>query len=90
MANAGYSADKKFISQCIRDNKLLVIKPEEHPIIQDFKQRINVLLIEDEIKWYPSFNGKKYAVHTAWGRKYQLLIKINQIRMKNWFWDRLV
>jgi len=89
MANAGYSADKKFITEAIQSGKLLTINKSEQPIIQIFKEKINNLLLNDVVRT-ETWNGKKYDVHSAWGDKYNLLIKMNQIRQKNWFWDRLV
>ena len=88
MANAGYSADNKFIDQAIKVGKLIAINPDEHPIIQDFKNRINVLLLNDKVIPH-KFHGKTYYHHTAYCDN-KLLIKINQIRMKKWFWDKLV
>jgi hypothetical protein len=89
MADAGYSADKKFIAEAIRSGKLLHSTKEEHPIIQSFKHRINFLLLDDVLTPH-KYDGKKYYSHSAWGGMYQLLVKMNQIRMKNWFWDKLM
>jgi len=89
MANAGYSADKKFITEAIRSGKLLDVKSTEQPLIQIFKEKINFLIKNDDITAH-KFDGKKYYSHSAWGGMYQLLVKMNQIRMKNWFWDKLM
>lgn len=89
MANAGYSADNKFITEAIRSGKLIAINPNEHPLIQIFKEKINNLLLNDVVTPY-KHSGRTYYSHSAWSNDGKVLIKINQIRQKNWFWDKLL
>ena len=88
MADAGYSADKKIIEHLIREEKFLKIKETDCAIITDFKKRINKLLEEDKIVC-STWCGKKCERHSAWDSMYQLLIKMNQIRIKKWYFKRI-
>ena len=89
MADAGFSSDNKLIRNMIRENKLLNINSDDVGFIVDIKQRMNNLILEDTIK-NSSFCGRKTEYHTAWGKSYRLLIKINQIRQKNWYFNPIL
>lgn len=89
MADAGFSADKKFVDKYLHENKYVPIQPDDNPIVIEIKNNINDVIKNDKL--IPkSYNNHKYYYHTAWENKYgKLLIKINQLRVKNWFWDKL-
>jgi len=85
MANCGYSADNKLISNAILQGKLLVINDNDDNIAILIKNKINVLISNDSTSKC-EYNGHKYISHTAWIHKYRTLIKINQIRQKNMYY----
>jgi len=89
MGNNGNSNDKKFITEAIYGGKLLRINKNEPCVTRIIKEKINFLIINDRVTTI-KHNGKKYDTHSAYYGMYKLLIKINRLRLKNWFWDKLV
>lgn len=89
MADNGYSHDNKIISEAFQAGKILQIKQDEHFIARRLKEYINDLIINDEVK-HRTFCGKSYPYHTSWGRMHRVTNKINQLRMKYWYWDKII
>lgn len=89
MADNGYSHDNKVIHDAFTAGKILQIKQGEHFIARRLKEYINDLIINDEVK-ANTFCGKSYNYHTAWVRMHKVTNKINQLRMKHWYWDKII
>lgn len=88
MANAGDSRDYLLILKTIKTGKLLKIYNDDYYLDRWFKDMINKLVLDDQIKSY-SYRGKKYEYHSAWHRATKLAIKINQIRQRKWYFKFL-
>ena len=78
MANNGYSHDKKVINKAIYAGKILQIKQGEHPVARRLKEYINYLIINDELR------------RNTYGKLRRVTNKINQLRMKYWYWDKII
>lgn len=89
MADNGYSHDNKVINEAFQAGKILQIKQDEHFIARRLKEYINDLIINDEIKRM-SLGKDSWDYHTSWGRMHRVTNKINQLRMKHWYWDKII
>jgi hypothetical protein len=88
MANAGYSSDCKLVRNSIDEGNLLTIHESEHPISKRFKSALNELILNDKSYHY-KYGGKTYYSHSAWSESEKILIKINQLRLKYWYWEKI-
>lgn len=88
MADAGYSADNKLVVKLINEGKFIPIAQDDLPIVKEIKSKINNLVAEDKPK-NSCYMGKTYIYHTAFEKMTRVLIKINQIRQKNWFFEKV-
>lgn len=88
MANAGYSNDNKLVTRLIKTGKQLSMNPTDPPYLVYIKTLINDLVINDVPEPH-TWQGKKYYSHSAWVRSTKVLIKINQIRQRNWYWKNI-
>lgn len=89
MANAGNHSDTRLINQMIREEKLITISSDDHPIARKIKLRFNELVTKDE-RLPHTFNGKKYVGHTAWRKLHNLLLRVNQLRWKYFYFEPLI
>lgn len=88
MANAGYSSDCILLTKLIQEQKQIKILPTDNDVEIIIKNKLNNLVLNDVISNF-SLNDKKYLTHSAWEHKSKVLIKINQIRIKNWYFSKL-
>jgi hypothetical protein len=88
MANAGDSYDNVLIHKLIQEGRTLPIKESDDPIAIQIKEKINRVILEDETS-NRNYNGYKYVSHTAYNRTFKLVIKINRIRQRNWYYKKL-
>jgi CTP:phosphocholine cytidylyltransferase-like protein len=89
MADNGYSHDNKVIHEAFQAGKILQIKQGEHFITRRLKEYINDLIINDEVKRM-SLGKDSWDYHTSWSRMHRVTNKINQLRMKHWYWDKII
>ena len=80
----GSSSDCKLMKKAISSGKCLKVNDTDTSLEIKFKTMINHLVLEDELIYY-NFNGKKISYHSSYRKKSKVLIKINQLRLKNWF-----
>lgn len=83
------SADCKLIEKAIFGGKCLKINKVDNTIEIQIKTMINHLVLEDKITSYTSCNGKKIPFHSSWTKMYKTLIKINQLRLKHWYFKSI-
>ena len=88
MANAGYSNDKKLIRSRMDSGKLIKLYPDDDKLQIIFKNYINNLISNDVIT-NEFYCGKNYLVHSSWKYVCKTLIKINQLRIKNWYFKEI-
>lgn len=87
MGNAGHSRDIKIINEAIKTGKQFKINDIEHPVSLFFKLRVNEeILANDKLTPYKA-GGKTYYSHSAWSKLDNILIKINQMRIRYWYWE---
>ena len=89
MADAGYSHDKKVISQLIKTGKQLPVLPTDPQLLIRIKTLVNRLIANDKAV-NKTYLGTKYVYHSAWEHMTHTLIKINQTRIKNWFFVKIM
>jgi len=86
MANAGNSKDCLLISNLIKLGNTIKIYDNDHFCAIKIKTLINNLIESDRIT-NKTYNSKiKYVYHSAWEKKHKILIKINQIRVNNFYY----
>jgi hypothetical protein len=85
MTNAGFSPDCKIIKETLSNGKFLKVNDSDTPLEIKIKVMINRLVLDDETINRTYGNGVKYQYHSSWSKIYSVLIKINQLRLKNWF-----
>lgn len=88
MANAGRSSDSLLVKRLIKEGKYIKHYPGERWCVWDMKNRINKLILDDVVH-NERYNGKNYEVHSAWRHTTRLMIKLNQIRLHEWYFDKL-
>ena len=89
MSNAGNSADAVLFKKKVLANKLVLYVKLECCHQRTLKHMMNDFLLTDEIKQGPSIMGKTYHYHTALYNKEKLLTKMNQYRLRNWYFEPL-
>lgn len=89
MANAGFSSDCKLIKETITSGKILKINDTDTSIEIKIKKMINDLVLTDEIINRTYGSNIKHQYHSSWGKMYKVLIKINQLRLKHWFFKAI-
>jgi hypothetical protein len=91
MANAGHSKDNKLVKQLLKTGKILPINYNEPDFVTKIKLLINDLVLNDKIltRTLPWGKHEKYEYHSAWERQTKVMIKINQIRIRNWYFNKL-
>lgn len=85
MTNAGFSSDYKLFRKLMDDDVLIKIHKDDDALAVLIKTKMNIVLQEPEhlSQWnYDEYLKQHYT------RK-KLIIKINQIRQKNWYFDKL-
>lgn len=88
MANAGRHNDTQLIKKMIFDEKLIRIEPTDHHIAKQIKFRFNALVMTDTLR-NGNYNGRKYVSHSAFRHVDKLLIRINQLRFKHWYFESI-
>ena len=76
------------VHELINKGKLLIISESEDCIVRSIKSKINDV-IKNDIVTNERWNGHKFKHHSAWTKLDNLLIKINHIRQRNWYFKKL-
>ena len=83
MANAGRHSDTVLLKKMIKYGLVLKINEGDHPVIVNIKIRFNNVVLNDYAE-NRSYNGRKYIWHSAWNKCDSVVMRVNQIRQKNW------
>jgi len=90
MADAGFSSDYLLVRELIQNGKTLEINKDDCHLDKLIKAKINDVIVNDIVtKHYDSSMKYEYYWHTAYNRVFKLMIKINRIRQRNWYFKKL-
>ncbi len=88
MANAGRHNDTRILKSMIKSGKLIKISPDDHAVVVKIKTLFNDIVLSDQPSNY-TWNGKKIVTHSAWSRMNENLIKVNQLRVRHWYFKSI-
>lgn len=88
MANAGEGMDTKLLKKFIRKRYYIPLLESDNDIDIQIKNIMNNLIENDEVQT-KTYNSTKYEWHSAWQKLSRVLIKINQLRVNNFYYKPL-